>query len=282
MTVFRNDARAILSPADVGPLLIEPVLAQSIAAQVCTVVQTDAASFRIPRLVDDGGATWVEEGDEIPMSDPQFAELVVTPSKVARITSVSAEAAADTNPAASEVIGDSISRVIVEAVDRAFLGAAQPAPAPQGLASVTGTSDVFVGTGAFTTLDAFAEGASLAEQVGAPLTSWLINPQDALELAQVKAGSNSAVPLLTATPGQASQRTVEGLPLVVSRYVPAGVIYGVVRSRAFMIVRQDAEVVTDASVLFSSDSLAIRGVMRVGFGLPQAESVVRIVRAAKP
>lgn len=282
MSVFRQDARAILSPEDVGTLLIEPVLAQSIAAQLCTIVRTEAASFRIPRLTDDGDAVWVAEGAEIPMSDPEFAEAVVIPTKVARISTVSREAANDTTPAAAEVIGDAISRSLADAVDRAFVGPVQPAPAPSGLAALTGTSDVYAGAGALTSLDAFAEGAALAEQVGAALDAWLVSPQDALDLARVKVATGSAQPLLAPTPGQSSRRTVEGLPLLVSRHVPVGTIYGIPQSRAFYVIREDAEVITDSSVLFTSDSLAIRGVLRVGFGLPQPEAIIRVLRRAAP
>lgn len=283
MPVFRNNAQAILTPEDVGTLLIEPLIAQSIAAQAATVVTTDAASFRIPKLVNDGGASWVAEGQPIPLSAPTFAETVVVPTKVAKLVPVSSEAAADTTPAAAQVVGDAVSRALADAVDEAFVGPPSANPnAPGGLGSLGGSAATLYAGAEFGNLDVFAEAAAAVEQTGTEVTAWIASPADALALAKLKSATGSAVPLLAPTPGQASRRTVEGVPILVSRFVPSGVIYGVPSSRVFVVIRQDAEIVTDSSYYFDSDQLAVRGTLRVGFGLPQPGAVVRILRTDEP
>jgi len=272
-SVLRSTATAILTPEDVGALLIEPLLSASVAATVCTTVQTTAATFRIPKVTDDGGADWVAEADPIPETAPTFAEVVVRPEKVAKLVPVSLEAAEDTTPEAAQVIGQRIAEALAEAVDEAFCGSLS-APAPAGLGSISPTT-INAGS-SWSNLDVFAAGASAAEQTGATLSSWLISPDDALALAQLKSATGSLLPLLAAQPGQAARRVVEGLPLIVSRFVPRGVIYGIPQARTFLVVRSDAEVVTDSSFYFNRAQLAVRGIARVGFGFPSPQSIVKL------
>ncbi len=47
-------------------------------------------------------------------------------------------------------------------------------------------------------------------------------------------------------------------------------------SRAYVVVRPDAQVSVDASPFFTSDRTAVRAVMRVGLGWPHPAAVVRI------
>jgi hypothetical protein len=54
----------------------------------------------------------VADGAEIPASDADIGELVVTPPKVAGLTVVSRELASDSAPAAQDVIGDALARDI--------------------------------------------------------------------------------------------------------------------------------------------------------------------------
>ena len=51
-------------------------------------------------------------------------------------------------------------------------------------------------------------------------------------------------------------------------------------SRLFTVVRRQAEVKADASVFFTSDRVAVRTTLRVGFGLVHTQSVVRVRLAA--
>ena len=104
-----TNTRGIL-PDDFGPLVVQPFMDVSMAAQVATTVTTSANRYRIPTVTADPTAAWVAEGAEIPISDPTLAELTVTPAKVAGLTIVSRELADDSNPAAANVVGMGLAR----------------------------------------------------------------------------------------------------------------------------------------------------------------------------
>lgn len=146
---------------------------------------------------------------------------------------------------------------------------------PSGLESVDYT---LVDAGStFDDLDPFAEAVSKAEVVGAQITAWVTHPTTLLALAQLKkltTGSNE--PLLQPDPTMPTRRQILGVPLYWSPYVDQGAVWGVPGARTFVVLRSDAELVVDPSAYFSKDSLGIRSTMRVGFGFPHPEAIVRV------
>lgn len=273
------NSSAILRPEQVADLVVRPALAQAIATQAATLRSTSSHSLRIPIVTSDPTTGWVEEEAEIPLSSLGLDELVVTPSKVAGIVPVSREAADDTSPAAAEAIGAGLARDIARKLDTAFCGNVAN-PAPKGLAALADAAVSLVSrTAKFTNsdnLDDFAQAASLVEVAGGSVSAWLANPVDALALATMKAGSTSSAPLLSADPAQAARRTIEGRPLLISPAVAAGTIYGVDKTAAFVVLRENTRVEVDRSVFFTSDRFAVRAVMRVGFGFTDPKRVARI------
>ena len=45
------------------------------------------------------------------------------------------------------------------------------------------------------------------------------------------------------------------------------------------VIRQDASVVTDSSVFFTSDRVAIRATLRVSFGFPYPLAITKVTKA---
>lgn len=266
-----------LLPHDYGALIVQPVADISAALRVSTVVDTSGEEFHAPVITDDADAAWTAEGAEIPFDDATFAELVVKPAKLAGLSSVSRELAEDSSPAAAQVVGMSIARSIAVRVDQAFFGNLA-APAPPGLDGLAGTTAVAAPTD-FTDLDVFAEAVSAAEQVGATLTAFVASPADALQLATIKTGSGANAPLLGTDATSATDRTILGVPLLVSPHVTAGTVWGIPRDRVLVIRRTDVRVETSPTFLFSSDRVAIRATMRIGFGFPHPAAVVEITKA---
>jgi len=266
---------ASILPVDYGALLVQPTLEASIAAQIATIVQTASHDYRIPTVVADPTAGWYAEGAEIVPSDPTLAELLVTPSKVAALTIVSRELAEDSDPAAAEIVGAGQARDIARKIDSAFFGGLA-SPAPAGLTTLSGIQTV-VDAGAFTTdLDAFAAAQSKAEIVGATVSAFVVGPAAALALSQLKAASGSNLPLLGSDPTAPGKRTILGVPLLVSSFVGNNTCWAVDSSRIFLVVRDDAKVEADKSVFFTSDRVALKGTMRVGFGFPHAAAITKI------
>lgn len=268
--------RQSISREDVGPLLIQPVSRASVALATSTTVTTSGYTFRVPIVAADPTAAWVAEGDEIPTSDADLDELVVTPSKVAGLTIVSRELAEDSTPAATQVVGDGLARDIARKVDAAWFGALA-APAPSGLGALTGHQTV---TGAFTNLDPFAEAISLAEQVGATVTSFVTDPATALTLSKIKTGTGSNAPLLGQDATAAGQRRIPGVEVVSSPAVAAGTVWAYDWSRVWSVLRDDVTIDVDRSPYFESDRVGIRATMRVGFAFGHEASVVKITEPA--
>lgn len=270
--------RALL-PSEIGRLLVQPMIESSVFAQIATRVTTAAHEYRIPIITADGTAQWVAEGSEIAPSDPTLDELLITPSKVAGLSVISRELADDSNPAAAQVVGDSLARDIARRVDQAaFAGLASPAPAPAGLNTLSGVQ-TYVNASAYGNLDWAAEAISRAEQVGATITHFVTNPATALALAKIKQGTGSNQPVLGLDATSATSRSILGVPLLVSQYVASNTLWAIDGSRVWLVVREDATVVSDRSVFFTSDRVAVRATMRCGFAFPHPQSVVKVTTA---
>ncbi len=271
-----TNTRGIL-PDDTGPLLVQPFMAESVAATVSTVVTTANNRYRIPTVTADPTASWVAEGDEIIPTDPTLTELTITPAKVAGLTIVSRELADDSDPAAAEVVGQGLARDIARKVDQAFFGAAA-APAPSGLGALSGVQS-YVNASAYGNLDFAAEAISKAETVGATVTAFVTNPATALALAKVKTATGSNEPVLGKDATSATSRQILGVPLHVSPSVAANTLWALDSSRVWLVLREDTTVEADRSVFFTSDRVAVKAVMRVGMAFPHPASVVKVTTA---
>lgn len=259
-----------ITPDEYGSLIVEPVIAECIAFDpaVATVVRTSSTNFHIPILRDDAGAAWVNEGAEIAEDDPTLDELTVTPTKVAGLTLVSRELATDSSPAAQQIVGTGLARAIIAQVDAAFLGNLA-SPAPKGLEAQTGFIPVDIGT-AITSLDPFADAISKAEEEGANITAFIVSPSDALVIAKLKEETGSNKNLLE------DARTVYGRPLKVNRKATAGTAWAVDSSRIITVLREDTTVAISGDAYFSSDRIAVRATMRIGFGFPSPSTLVKL------
>ncbi|MGP4058887.1 phage major capsid protein [Mycobacterium sp. 4D054] len=276
MSLLTSNAGGILRPEEVGALIVQPVAKASVAMQVSTIVETNSKDFRIPIVTDDVSASWTAEGADITATDAEVDELLVTPNKIAALSKVSRELAADSSPAAQNVVGQSIARDIARRLDSAYFGDTV-ANGPNGISSLNDIQ--FVDADTITNVDPFSEAISKAENEGAQITAFIANAATVLALSKLKkltTGSNE--PLLQPNPTLPTRRQILGVPLysVPNTVVPANTVWAVDMSRVFVVVRQDVELSVDESFYFGSDSLAVRAVMRVAFGFPHERAVIKI------
>lgn len=269
-----TDNVAGLLPDQIGALVVQPVERESVAAQVSTVVTTGSHRYRIPLVLGDPSAAWVAEGAEIAPTDASVDELEVIPPKLAGLTIISRELAEDSSPAAQQVVGDGLARDIARKLDTAYFSSIA-APAPDGLADLAGVSTVAAGT-AWADADSFAEAIFEAESVGATLTAFVANPADALTLVTLKSAAGSNQPLLGVDPSVAPKRSIQGVPLWTSPYVAAGTVWGVPADRVQVVMRDDVRLEVDRSAFFTSDRVAVKVTMRVGFAFPHPAAVVKV------
>jgi HK97 family phage major capsid protein len=296
MTFLTTNSTGILRPEQLGPLIVEPLQATSVAMRVSTNVTAISPEYRFPIVTEDPMAYWTPEAQELTESDPGVDELVVRPSKLTALVKVSRELANDSQPAAAEIVGNGIVRQIARQTDLAW-GAAATTNGPEGIAGVTGVQTVLVpgGTGGaggpFVNLDVFIEAESLMNEVGSTATAFIASAATVKYLASLKRFSgtdlNSNEPLLTLNPAAVDPNSglpkysINNTPLywTLEGVIPDGVVWAVDRSKVFVVIREDIELVTSPWPFFTSDSLAVRGIIRLGFGFPHAASVVKIVGA---
>ena len=268
-------------PDDFGQLIVKPVTRTSLAFQLSTVVQTGANEFHVPILNEDPTAAFVAEGAEITADDVVLSEEIVKPAKVAALSVVSREMANDSSPSAQDIIGAAIARDLARAIDAAYFGTWTSGPAPKGLGNLTPT-EVTGTDAAYTNLDLFEEAILNAETNGTPLTAFVTSKATAKSLLQLKDESGSNRPLLGVDATSPTRRTILGVPLYVSPHVEAtdNLVWGIPQSRSLVVHREGAELAVDRSVYFTSDRVAIRGVMRLTFAFPDEAAVQKVTTAA--
>lgn len=278
MALFTSSAAGLLRPEEISALVIEPLKDASTALAVSTNVSTQSTAFRIPSVVADPAGGWYQEGANIDLSDAEIAETIVVPTKLAVLSKISNELAADSSPAAASVVGQGMARDIARKVDSAFFGNTV-ANGPSGLLSLEDAQTVAGGD--LDNLDPFAECMSKLEAVGSEATSFVCSATDGLHLSQLKTFdgvTQSNQPLLESDPAKPTKRRIFGVPLhvVPDGIIEPGVIWALDRAKLFTVIRQDVTLEVDSSVFFASDSLAVRAILRIGFGHPHEPAIVKM------
>jgi HK97 family phage major capsid protein len=273
VTLNTTTGAGILTPEQVQQLVIQPLMRESVALQVATIVQTGSHETRFPIVQSDPTTAWTAENQEIGISDAVVAEVVVTPKKLAGLTIVSNELVQDSDPSALDIVGAGLVRDLKVRLDAAFFGTTT-ANGPSGIES---TPYQLISSGSvFANLDLFAQAQSKAETVGSQVTSWVAHPKTLLDLAQLKTATGYNTPLLGSDPTNPTQRTIFGVPILWSPAVGEGEVWGVPKDKVFVVIRNDASVVADSSAFFSSDRTAVRATLRIAFAFPHAAAIVKI------
>lgn len=265
---------SILSPEMVMQLVVQPLLDTAVATQVTTIVQTQSHDARFPIVVADPTTAFTAEGEEITPSESDLDEIVVTPSKCAGLTIISNELVADSDPSALEVVGSGLVRDLQTRIDASFFGNTT-ANGPDGLLSLLNVQDVDAGS-AITNLDPFAEAITKCENVGGTVTAFCANPAVVLDLLQLKIQADNIQPLLGVDASSPTKRSVFGVPLFSSPAIGTDVVWAIPKVKCFSVIRLPATVVTDSSAYFSSDRTGVRSTVRIGYGFPHQEAIVKI------
>ncbi|GAA3284463.1 phage major capsid protein [Nesterenkonia halobia] len=281
MAMNTTGAAGAWLPDSTGNLIIQPVGRESVALQALggpVLVGETSSSYRVPLVTADPSAGWVAEGAEIPLSDAALGEVSKKFSKIAGLTRISAELADDSDPAAAEQIGAGIARDIARTLDAAFFGTnGGSADQPEGLEDLTGANVITTSGTAWENVDPFIEALYGAEEVGATVGAFVLNPTDALAVSRLKESDTSNRTLLTPDATEASRRLLAGVPMLVSPAVTAGTAWGIpADGRLQVAVRQDVQVESDRSVFFSSHEVAVRGIMRATIVAPHEAALQRI------
>lgn len=272
----------ILTPEQVGELVLQPLVEQSIPGETMTTVMCGTHKYRIPIVSADPAASWTAEGAEITVTDAGVDELEVTPSKLAALSVLSRELIQDslTEIAAANAIGDGIVRDLVRKTNQALF-TATTTNGPSGLPSVSGVTSVTTTDTAYKNVDLFSDAIYQSAQHNGVITAWVTNPATAQALAKLKVADTWNQPLLQPDATRPGQRQILGIPLLTSPHVDTtgNEVWGIPKADTYMVVRQEAEVESDTSVFFTSDRVAVRAIVRLGFGFPNPPAIVKITTA---
>ncbi len=255
--------------------------------RVSNLVTCATKDYRFPILTANPLAHWVAEGDPLTEEDPSVDELVVTPKKLTALVKISREMAADSiNAGAAAIVGQGVVTQIQRQLDTAYFGSYAGNPnQPKGLEDLVGYQNVYV-DGLFENLDWAIEAETLLNQVGATATAFVASATTVSTLARLKEFQPttdviSNETLLQADPTQRTKYLINGTPLywVLEGVIEDGVIWCLCADgpnpKAFVVQRQDVELVTSPWPYFSDDCIALRAVLRYGFAWPHAAAVVK-------
>ncbi|WP_270449950.1 phage major capsid protein [Kocuria marina] len=271
----QNTAQA-WTPEDVLSLVVQPLERESLAtrlSQFQTGLTGDA--LRVPLVTDDPSAQWVNEGEEIPLSDASLGETDARYRKLAGLTVVSRELAEDSHPSAVEEIGKGLVRDIARKLDAAMFSDAG-AKAPSGLATLDGVTEL-TAPAKWANLDVFKQAKLRAAALGTSVAAFVVNTEDAAALLVLKETSASNKDLIES---DGTSFTIGGTPVLPSEDVAAGTAWAVPAGRIVVGVRQNTSVDVDHSAFFTSDRVAIRATMRVAFAFTHPKAVTKIVQAS--
>lgn len=281
MTTTTAGAPRAWAHDDILDLVVAPLGQASVAARIANFrTGLTGSALRVPMVASDPSAAWVNEGEEIPLSEAELDETDAPYRKVAGLSVISRELASDTNPDAAEEIGMGLVRDIARKIDAAFFGSNVANPkAPAGLEDLTGVTRGMEAA-SFADLDMFVAARMRAAGLASPLSAFVMNSNEALTLANLKKNGSTNERLLTSDPNTGGELVIDGIPVLVSDSVPDRVTWALPGSRCTVAVREDVSVEADRSAFFTSDRVAIRAISRLAFAFSHPGAITRIERAA--
>jgi HK97 family phage major capsid protein len=240
-----------------------------------TRILGDKPVVRVGYIADDT-AEFVDEGAEIPESDPTLAEIDIYTRKFAILVKLSREQYGQIQT--PEQLGASISRAMTFKSDNAFLRQAAPtSPATAPVAGLFNQTGLISATGVADNLDKLIDlEATVRANLGNP-TVWLMAPDTYATLKKMKCFTGTAE---TANSNQSllGSGTEQAQPLLLS--IPVEVRPQMASKNGLLVDRNQVisavgnlEVAVDFSTFFSSDGVAIRATWRHGHGIPRPERI---------
>ncbi|WP_312288803.1 phage major capsid protein [Stutzerimonas nitrititolerans] len=182
--------------------------------------------FRVPLIgqTSGGDGYWVGEGQAKPLTKFDFNRTTLEPLKVANIAVATMEVIRDSSPSADFIIRDQLAAALRERLDIDFINPAKAAVAGISPASILNGVAGIPSSGndadAIRT-DVRALFMSFVAANNAPTSGvWVMNSAAALALSMMRNPlGQTEFPGITMNGG-----TFEGLPAIVSEYVPTGIV----------------------------------------------------------
>lgn len=182
--------------------------------------------FRVPLIgqVTGGSGYWVGEGKAKPLTNWTYGRTTLEPLKVANIAVATEELLRDSSPSAEMLLRDELANALRERLDRDFIDPSKAASSGLSPASILNGVSAIPSSG----VDADAVRADIQALFGAFIAAnnapesgvWIMTAVTALALSLMQNPlGQSEFPGIGMNGG-----TFFGLPVIVSQYVPSGVV----------------------------------------------------------
>jgi HK97 family phage major capsid protein len=259
-----------ISPQQWAAFVLEHLSAQSVVlASGATRIDTPNRIVHVPRVKTDGAAAWFAELETINVGDPTGDELVLTPKKVAAITTLSDEVISDSSPSVLDAVGTAMTKAVALQADAGVLTGAG-GKAPTGIYGQAGNHVV----SASITIDSLIEAAGKIAAVGGQAKAVFLNPADNTKLMLEK--DTQKRPLLTPDYSGGPSSTIYGLALWQTPAITAGTALVAAPEQIVVAVRQDASVAVSADVSFTQDASVCRVIARLDCGVNDPKGLTSI------
>lgn len=191
-------------------------------------------NVRFPAQVTGGDGYWVGEGQPKPLTRFSFEEITLRWTKVANIAVVTEDLLRFSTPSAEIVVRNALAEALQARLDSDFINPAISLVADVRPASVTNGATTSASSG----VDAAAVRADLKTLLGTFITANIATAGLVLIMRQAQALSLSLMrndlgqrefPDITMNGG-----TLEGIPVIVSQYVPQGIVAAVAAPEVYL------------------------------------------------
>jgi HK97 family phage major capsid protein len=259
-----------ITPEEWAKYVLTHLYFQSVVlASGATRIDTIYRAVHVPRVKTDGVAEWFGELETLNVGDPTGDELVLTPKKVAAITTLSQEVVTDSSPSVLDAVGTAMTRAVALKADAGILTGAG-GKAPTGVYGQAGAHVI----SPTVTIDALIEAAGKVASVGGQARCAYLNPAD--HTALMKSKDKNERPLLGPDYTGGPTSTVYGLQLFQTPAITPGTALVADPTQIVVAVREDAQVAVSADVMFTSDASVARVIARLDCGVNDPRGLVSI------
>ncbi|MGD7002122.1 phage major capsid protein [Corynebacterium halotolerans] len=260
----------------VNELIVKPVIEQSVAMQVSTVLRpTAGARVEIPLILNDGDGEpgWVPAGGEVPLNAaPDAGFLLLDHHKLAARGEVPWEHMDDVAHDVTNIYGQGLVNKLIRTIDDAFFSPAGKHPI-HGVGKLKGINEM-TATGLANT-DTFLDALEHAENHDTKVTSFVMSPATKTAIAKLKKATGSEENLLGVNDAPGSN-TISGVPLLSTRRVPDNIIWALPADRLVVSMRQNATLTLDRTAGFERMTAGLLASTRVGMGCIEPAAVTKI------
>ncbi|ORW23670.1 major capsid protein [Mycolicibacter nonchromogenicus] len=221
-------------------------------------IEGDTPSVRVAFVKDAESADYVAEGTPIESDEPDLDEVVLNAKRITRLVTLSTQQYRQTETATQ--VSQSVARDLVQKADNAFLGDSLSDPST-GLLNVDGVID---GGEVVDNLDVLVDLIAELENNGAQPSAIIVDPLTWASLRKLKKGGDEINASLLGAGVTDARPLLLSLPVLRSRWLPAGT--GLVADRSQIVSAVGpVEVAVSEHAAFASHAVQMRATWSVGW-----------------